>query len=94
MCLVASCLSALEQSSVLWDSGLTKENETDLERTQKTFVKLILEEDFTSYEEALKLLNLTSLKDRRKILNLSFAKRSLADGHFSDPFPKRNLTTT
>ena len=82
-------LSVLEQSCVLWDSGLTKENEKDLERTQKSFVRLILEEDYSTYEEALIDLGLSSLKLRRKNLILSFAKRSLADGHFSDLFPKR-----
>ena len=34
------CLSLLEQSCVVWDSGLTRENELDLERCQ-TFCKLI-----------------------------------------------------
>jgi hypothetical protein len=29
------CLSVLDQSCVVWGSGLTKENEDDLERTQK-----------------------------------------------------------
>ena len=39
------CRSILEQTCVLWDSGLTQENRSSLERTQKTFLRLILEED-------------------------------------------------
>ena len=39
------CLSVLDQSCVLWDSGLTMENKSDLERTQKTFAKLVLQEN-------------------------------------------------
>ena len=35
-------------------------------------------------------LGLQNLEDRRKSLILSFAKRSLADGHFSDLINKRN----
>ena len=35
------CHSLMEQSCVVWDSGLTRENELDLERCQKTFWKLI-----------------------------------------------------
>ena len=83
------CLSVLEQSCVLWGSGLTNENVTDLERTQKTFTKLVLEEDYRTYNEALLSLGLCSLQDRRKALTLRFAKQSLADGHFADLFPKR-----
>jgi hypothetical protein len=85
------CLSVLEQSCVLWDSGLTNENVTDLERTQKTFTKLVLEEDYRTYKEALITLGLCSLQDRRKALTLRFIKQSLADGHFTDLFPKRKF---
>ena len=48
------CLSVLDQSCVVWDSGLTCEYKKDLERTQKTFVKLVLEEDYQTYEKGLK----------------------------------------
>ena len=34
------CRSILEQTCVLWDSGLTEQNRNDLERTQKTFTNL------------------------------------------------------
>ena len=36
------CLSVLELSCVLWHNPLTQENEENLERTQKTFSKIIL----------------------------------------------------
>ena len=84
------CLSVLDQSCVVWGSGLTRENINDLERTQKTFTKLVLQERFRTYNEALVDLGLQNLEDRRKSLTLSFAKRSLADGHFSDLIKKRN----
>ena len=44
------CINILEQTCVVWDSGLTQENIRDLERTQKTFVKLLLEENYRNYE--------------------------------------------
>ena len=52
------CRSLLEQSAVVWSSSLTQENINDLERTQKSFVKLILKHEFKtehekSYENAL-----------------------------------------
>ena len=39
------CFSILEHSCVVWGSSLTLENIQDLERTQKTFCKLVLVED-------------------------------------------------
>ena len=83
------CLSLLEQSCVVWDSGLTRENELDLERCQNTFCKLILEENYISYINALSVLRLQTLKQRRKTLTLRFVERSLADGKLHDLFHKR-----
>ena len=84
------CRSILEQSCVLWDSGLTQENRNSLERTQKTFLRLILEEDYRNYENALSVCHLETLEKRRKTLTSRFAHTSLADGHFSDLFPIRS----
>jgi hypothetical protein len=86
------CRSILEQSCVIWDSGLTQENRNDLERTQKTFLKLILEEDYGNYNNALHISQLETLDARRKRLTLSFAQTSLADGMLRDLFPiKSNI---
>ena len=83
------CLSVLEQSCMVWDSGLTLENETDLERTQKTFAKLVLQEKYKNYFQALNALGLETLKKRRKVLTLRFAQHSLADGKLHNLFPMR-----
>ena len=88
------CLCILEQSCAVWSSGLTAENEEDLERTQKTFCKLVLEEKYKSYSEALSTLNLETLKKRRKMLTLRFVKQSLADGKLRDLFPIRTKQHT
>ena len=77
------CLSILEQSCAVWNNGLTAENESDLERTQKAFCKLILEEKYVSYFEALQVLGLKTLKERRKMLTLRFIKQSLASMTYS-----------
>ena len=67
------CLGILEQTCPLWDSSLTDQNILDLERVQKTFVNLILEKEYTTYQEGLDQLQLDSLEKRRKILTLRFA---------------------
>ena len=38
--------SVLEQSCAVWSSSLTQENIDDLERTQKSFAKLVLKERY------------------------------------------------
>ena len=86
------CLSLLEQSCVVWDSGLTHQNKTDLERTQKTFCKMILEENYLTYPQALETLRLQSLEQRRKMFTLRFARRSLSDGKLRDLFPQEKKT--
>ena len=71
------CRSVLEQSCVVWGTSLTQENKEDLERTQKTFTKLVLREKFEDYENALLLLNLDTLESRRRELILKFAQKGI-----------------
>ena len=52
------CRSVLEQSCVVWGTSITQENKDDLERTQKTFAKLVLKDKYEDYENALMILNL------------------------------------
>ena len=47
----------MEQSCTVWNSGLTEENIHDLERIQKSACKLILQDFYKSYDNALKLLD-------------------------------------
>ena len=54
--------SKLEQSAVLWHSSITKKCETNLERVQKSALKIILGCKYVDYENALKVLNLQSLR--------------------------------
>ena len=58
--------SRLEFSSVDWHSSLSKTNENDIERVQKSALKLVLKENYSDYKTALKTLNIESLYDRRK----------------------------
>ena len=67
--------SILEQSSVVWHNSLTQENSDDLERVQKSAVRIILGKSYDSYEEALEKVDIESLKDRREVLSKHFAKK-------------------
>ena len=69
--------SILEQSATVWHSSISEENKSDLERVQKTALKVILDQRYKSYRNALNTLNLESLNDRREKLCLTFAQRTL-----------------
>ena len=87
---IVFCRSVLEQSCVVWHSSLTQENGDDMERTQKSFCKLILQEKYVNYENALMKLDLLSLEERREILCLKFAKSGIRNEKLDDLFPKNS----
>ena len=69
--------SILEQNCTVWNSSLSVENSENIERVQKTSLKIILKYEYKSYENALKLLELEPLYERREILCYDFAKKCL-----------------
>ena len=87
---VVFCRSVAEQSCVVWHSSLSQENIDDIERTQKTFSKMILKEKYVNYENALIILNLDSLKSRREVLCEKFAKHGIKYNKLADLFPENN----
>ena len=66
--------SKLDQSAVLWHSGLTVKNRNDLERVQKAAVRVILGEKYISYKNALNVTKIESLEVRRQNLCLKFVQ--------------------
>ena len=80
----------LEFSSNVWHSSLTKENREDLERVQKAALKVILKEDYSNYEDALKQTNLESVHERSETIALRFAKNCLNSENFLKLFPLNN----
>ena len=80
--------------SVLWHSSLTKENEEDLERVQKSAVRIITGKDIKDYSDALAEANLDSLKERREELCYNFAKKCIKSDKSKDMFPFRQKEHT
>ena len=74
-------------ASVVWHSSLTKKNEGDIERVQRSALKVILKDRYKSYKDALNTLGLQTLKDRRDYLCLKFAKGCLKIEKFKKFFP-------
>ena len=67
-------MSVVEQSCVVCNENLSKQNEKELERVQKVAVKL-LSGKYELYSEALKSIGIKTLKERRNMLCNRFAKK-------------------
>ena len=79
--------SILEQSCVVWHSSLTKEESDNLERVQKSAIKIILDEEYIEYKEGLFKLNLETLCERRITLCKNFAKETVKHEKLKSMFP-------
>ena len=82
--------SAAEQSCVVWHSSLTEEGHTELERIQKVALRIILQDQYESYENALQLTKLQTLRTRRKALCLRFAQSCVKSENHKDMLPVNN----
>ena len=72
----------------VWHSSLTEEDSTNLERVQKSALKIILKEDYQEYGLSLQTLNIQSLYERRIFLCETFAKNTSNHEKFKDFFPQ------
>ena len=79
--------SVLEYCAVVWHSSLTVELARRLEMVQKTCLRVILGEEYDSYEDALDSCNLKTLFERRQARCLTFARRCLKHPVHTRMFP-------
>ena len=79
--------SKLETSSSVWHSSLNEKQKYSLERVQRSAFKIILKDKYISYENALELLNMDTLHDRREAKCLKFAKGCLREKQMKNMFP-------
>jgi len=79
--------SLLEQSATVWHSSITEENANDLERVQKSALKIILQDNYKSYRNALNLLDMETLVERRDQLCLNFALQCVQNKKTKSMFP-------
>ena len=68
--------SVLEFGSPVWNSSITHAEVVEIERVQKSFCKIILGENYVSYNHAMKNFGLESLESRRENLALRFALKA------------------
>ena len=61
----------------VWHNSLTVSNRNDIERIQKSAMKVIFKNDYQSYEKSLRVLKMERLHERRERLSLSFVEKCL-----------------
>ena len=79
--------SRAEYMSVLWHSSLTVEQSNKIETIQRTYLKIILQENYVDYSAACEMTGLEELSIRRKNRCLQFAKKCLKNPLTYDMFP-------
>ena len=84
---ILSIRSQLEQSAAVWSSSLTEQNKADLERVQRSALKIILGPKYESYKKALVKLNIETLEERREYLCLKFAQKCTKNEKTKQMFP-------
>ena len=82
--------TGLEYAAPVWHAGLTQEQNTQLERIQKRCFRIILGNDYKSYENALGRLQSQTLFERRENLLLRFGKGLLANPAHRHLLPPTN----
>ena len=80
--------SQLEQSATVWHSSLTEDDTQDLERVQKTALKIILKNKYDGYKKSLIKLDLDPLDERRENLCLNFAIKCTENNRMKFMFPQ------
>ena len=81
--------SILEYAAPVFTSMLTQKNISDIERIQKTVLKVLLQEDYISYTNACNIMMTTSLEQRRENLSLKFALSCLSNPKHTHLFKQR-----
>ena len=79
--------SLTEYCAVAFHSNLTLSQTTDIERIQKTCLKIILGDNFVSYPAALEMTGLESLFNRREKRCLDFSLKAIKHPVHSRLFP-------
>ena len=82
--------SVLEQSATVWHSSLTQENKEDLERVQKSAIRIIMGEEFQGYQKSLDKLDIETLDARRETLCLNFALKTSKNPKMKKMFPLKD----
>ena len=84
--------SITEYCSVVFHSSLTQELTYKIERIQKTCLKVILSDNYVSYQAALEMCGLDSLSERRDKRCLDFGLKAIKHKENKRFFPLNDVS--
>ena len=84
----------LEFGVPVWNSSITKDESLEIERVQKAFLHIALQDQYSDYNAALKKTSLDSLEKRRLKLCITFAEKTAKHPKHTHWFEKAPLTNT
>ena len=82
--------SILEFGVPAWNYGITKQQSSDIERVQKSFLYIVLGSNYTDYTSALEKIGLETLEQRRYKLCENFVKKAIKDPKHKQWFDEYN----
>ena len=82
--------SVLELAVPAWQGNISQSDKANIERVQKSLCHIILGDEYSSYMNALELLSLETLDNRRNKLCLKFAKKCEKHEKFKHWFKLKN----
>ena len=77
----------LEYAAPVWHPGITQEQRHNIEKIQRRSFRIILQQDYESYEQALARLGQQTLHQRREMLTLRLARGILRSPIHRDLLP-------
>ena len=83
----------LEYAAPVWHSSVTVEDSVQIERVQKSAMRIILSDKYLSYKNALVHMQLETLYDRRERLCTKFAKKCFRNKKFHKWFKTEQKET-
>ena len=83
----------LEYAAPVWHSSVTLEESTQIERVQKSALRIILGGSYYTYKNALQQMQLETLYSRRQRLCVKFARKCLKSNKFSHWFKTEDKET-
>ena len=86
--------SILEFGTPVFTAGLTVDDSNNIERVQRTAAYIILDEDYSSYGDALAGLDLEPLWERRIGICTNFAQKAIKSEKFSNWFTVNEVKET
>ena len=84
--------SVLELAVPVWHPAITLQERKQIERIQKCAFYIILGSNYTCYSDALELLEIESLENRRSKICEKFAKKCLNNPRYSRWFHSKEYT--